>query len=76
MAKVEELVLFWKRADGVRCVALKHAPSEHGTKRWELRVTRLSRIIKREVFENFREAMRAARLWRSDFAADSGGTGT
>jgi hypothetical protein len=69
MAKAEELVLLWKRPDGMRCVALKHAPGKQGAKRWELRVTRLSRIIKREVFDNFRKAMNAATLWRSDFAA-------
>jgi hypothetical protein len=71
MPKAEELVLLWKRADGMRCVALKHAPTKQGTKRWELRVTRLSRIIKREVFDSFRGAMHAATLWRSDFAAGS-----
>ena len=55
MSKTDELVLLWKRKDGLRCVALKRAPTRpHDTKLWELRVVRLSRVIKREAFEGFR----------------------
>jgi hypothetical protein len=71
MSKTDELVLLWKRKDGVRCVALKRAPTRpHDTKLWELRVVRLSRVIKREAFEGFRAVMRAAQIWRADFLAD------
>ena len=67
----DELVLLWKRADGVRCVALKHRPTRlNRTKLWELRVVRLSRVIKSEVFSGFQGAMRAAQVWRSDFLVD------
>jgi hypothetical protein len=66
--RAEELVLFWKRHDGVRCVALKRPPRTTKSKRWEVRVVRASRIIKREVFDSFRAAMRAAETWRVDFA--------
>jgi hypothetical protein len=67
----EELVLFWKRRDGVRCVALKREPTAaNRTKLWELRVTRVGRIVKSEMFSGFRAAMRAAQIWRSDFLAD------
>jgi len=55
----------------VRCVALKRAPTRpRDTKLWELRVVRLSRVIKREAFEGFRAVMRAAQIWRADFLAD------
>jgi hypothetical protein len=69
--KTNELVMLWKRKDGVRCVALKHAPTRpDDTKLWELRVVRLSRVIKREAFETFRAVMRAAQIWRADFLVD------
>lgn len=71
IVKTNELVLLWKRKDGLRCVALKHAPTvENKTKLWELRVVRLSRVIKREAFEGFRSVMRAAQIWRTDFLVD------
>lgn len=67
----DELVLLWKRRDGVRCVALKHRPTKlNRTKLWELRVMRVSRVIKSEVFSGFQGAMQAAQLWRSDFLVD------
>jgi hypothetical protein len=66
-----ELVLLWKRRDGVRCVALKHEPTRtNRTKLWELRVVRVSRVIKSEVFSGFQAAMSAAQLWRADFLVD------
>jgi hypothetical protein len=64
----EELVLFWKRKDGVRCVALKRPATTAKSKRWEVRVVRASRVIKSEVFDTFLAAMRAAESWRGDFA--------
>lgn len=67
----DELVLFWKRRDGVRCVAIKHEPTKaNRTKLWELRVMRMSRVIKSEVFSGFRAAMQAAQVWRADFLVD------
>lgn len=67
----EELVLLWKRRDGMRCVALKHEPTKDNRKKlWELRVVRMSRVIKSEAFSGFQAAMRAAQTWRSDFLAD------
>ena len=67
----DELVLLWKRRDGLRCVALKHPPTAKNSKKlWELRVMRLSRVIKCEAFHGFRAAMQAARLWRADFLVD------
>jgi hypothetical protein len=67
----DELVLFWKRADGLRCVAVKHAPTPTNRKKlWELRVMRLSRVIKCEAFDGFRAVLQAAQLWRSDFLVD------
>jgi hypothetical protein len=63
------LVLFWKRDDGVRCVALKHpAARAVAGKRWELRVWTGDRLVKHERFATFRRTMRAAELWRTDFA--------
>jgi hypothetical protein len=68
---VQELVLFWKRRDGLRCVALKRPPTKpHDKKLWELRVMRTSRIVKCEAFVGFRQAMRAAQMWRADFMPD------
>ena len=63
------LVLFWKRDDGVRCVALKHpAARVVEGKRWELRVWTGDRLVKHERFATFRRTMRAAEMWRADFA--------
>jgi hypothetical protein len=63
---------FWKRRDGVRCVALNRVPtSTNRTKLRELRVMRVSRVIKSEIFSGFRAAMgAAAQVRRTDFLAD------
>ena len=66
-----DLVLFWKREGGVRCVALKRPPARARDKRWELRVLNGERLVKRELFQTFRGAMRAASTWREDFGVDS-----
>ena len=66
-----DLVLFWKREGGVRCVALKRPPARARDKRWELRVVNGDRLVKRELFQTFRRAMRAAATWREDFGVDS-----
>ena len=67
------LVLFWKRDDGVRCVALKHPPARAAAgKRWELRVWTGDRLVKHERFATFRRTMRAAEIWRADFAVGAG----
>ncbi len=66
-----ELVVLWKRHDGLRCVALKPETRKSARARqWELRVTRLGRIIKREIFPGFRAAMHAAQVWRADFLVE------
>ncbi len=66
-----ELVVLWKRRDGLRCVALKPTARRTDDQRqWELRVTRPGRIIKREFFPGFRAALRAAQLWRADFVPE------
>ena len=65
-----DLVLFWKRDGGVRCVALKRPPARARDKRWELRVLNGDRLVKRELFQTFRRAMRAAATWREDFGVD------
>ena len=61
------LVQFWKRDDGLRCVALKHPAASARAKRWELRVLTGGRLVKHEQFLTFRRAMRAAATWRADF---------
>jgi hypothetical protein len=69
----DHLVLFWKRDDGVRCVALKHPAARVAAgKRWELRVWAGDRLVKRERFATFRRTMRAAEMWRADFAVGVG----
>jgi hypothetical protein len=67
-----DLVLFWKREGGVRCVAQKRPPGRGRDKRWELRVLNGERLVKRELFQTFRGAMRAAATWREDFGIGQG----
>jgi len=65
----DDLAVF--RKPGVRCVALKRQPiptNRIGLR--EPRLTRLSRVIKREIFGGFQATMRAARVWRWDVLAD------
>jgi hypothetical protein len=68
-----DLVLFWKRQGGVRCVAQKRPPGRGRDKRWELRVLNGDRLVKRELFQTFRGAMRAAATWREDFGIQASG---
>jgi hypothetical protein len=65
----EHLVQLWKRGDGLRCLARKRAPHLGKNLRWALDVVTVTgRLVKTERFASFTGVMRAARLWRDDFA--------
>jgi hypothetical protein len=56
-------VVVWSRGDDLFCVASK----EPGATKWDLRVEYRSRLVRRDAFQCFTRALRAAQLWRVEF---------
>lgn len=75
---MDHQIVLWTRADGLRCLALKHPPERHprcrcgrvisGELRWELQIVRGNRLIKMQQFPTGQKALTAAlTVWRIDF---------
>jgi hypothetical protein len=60
--------MLWDDHEGTRCMARAR---RHAAKRWEVRLIRESRVLRRSLCRCFVHALRVAHAWRTEYLSDA-----